>query len=164
MGRGGCLGFVCVWGSSSRRWHKVPPPVGHFAWPNKRGAQAAGAGTNSTPPVGDTLAKATAAAASPSACLPARFSQKCHLQCGVPLEQSGRLAAHTADKCKKYAASNSSYEADAAGAPIKLVSGAVLRAAAGSPADSACSCKALARGCPKLLRHCSNLSQTCVTN
>lgn len=38
----------------------------------------------------------------------------------MPLEHSGRLAAHTVDEAKRYAA-NSSYEADAAWAPIKLV-------------------------------------------
>lgn len=48
--------------------------------------------------------------------------QKCHLQCGVPLEQSARLAAHTVDECKKYAA-NANYElSDATATPLKLVS------------------------------------------
>jgi len=169
-GQGGCLAHTCVragWGGvgwlgsrGGQGWvlAQTLSPGGHLFWPKNCWAQAAGAGSL-------CLARATAAAATPSACLPACLLQKCQLQCGVPLEHSGRLAAHTTDECKKYAGSNSSYEADAAGAPIKLVGGCA-GAAAGSQASSAGSLKTLASWPPqtrdawcKPLKIVSNLCQ-----
>lgn len=47
--------------------------------------------------------------------------QKCALQTAVPIEVSARLAQHTVEEAKRYAA-NSSYEmSDMTAGPLKLV-------------------------------------------
>ena len=87
--------------------------------------------------------------------------QKCALQTAVPIEVSARLAQHTVDEAKRYAA-NSSYEmSDITAAPLKLVRTQAAHTC--STSQRTCVCVYLLLSCKQAACRSSNLlSDGCV--